>query len=116
MSPEVAYPLAIEGLVTIKKDGDPQFFGAFEGQQWAQPSEAHLRQLMRHVVANPQEARAKGRAAREMVRARFTPAVLAQAVERHVRRIQGALLAKQAGPRRGGGGMLRAQGAPQAGG
>lgn len=44
MTDEVGYPLAIDGLITIKRDG-PDFFEAFEGQKWAQPSEAHLRQV-----------------------------------------------------------------------
>lgn len=37
------------------------------GQRWAQPSEEHLRELMRHVVTHQEEARARGAAARAMV-------------------------------------------------
>lgn len=97
MSDAVAYPLAIDGLVEIRRDSrDPQFFAPFEGQKWAQPSEAHLVQLMKHVVAHQEEAREKGRAARRMVTTRYTPAALAQSVEQHVRRIQRQVAARQA--------------------
>lgn len=50
----MSYPLAIDGLITIKRDG-PDFFAAFEGQQWAQPSEKHLvevRMTLCYVVAH----------------------------------------------------------------
>ncbi|KAI8470059.1 MAG: hypothetical protein J3K34DRAFT_265560 [Monoraphidium minutum] len=108
LSEDVAYPLAIDGLIKIENKNDPQFFGAFEGQSWAQPSEPHLRELLRRVASRPGEAAAKGAAARRMVAERYTPAVLARSVERHVRRIQAALLASAGAPgggaRRGGGG------------
>ena len=101
MSEEVAYPLAIDGLVTVEHDSGS--FAAFEGQRWAQPSERHLRELLRRVVARPSEAKARGRAARRMVVAKYTPAVLARAVEAHVRRIQGAAAARLAARRQRGG-------------
>lgn len=102
MSEEVAYPLAIDGLVTVEPGSGS--FSAFEGQRWAQPSEKHLRELLRRVVDRPSEARERGRAARRMVVERFTPATLARAVERHVRRIQGIAAARAAAAKGWGGG------------
>lgn len=49
MNERISYPLAIDGLSVVKSDGDPNFFKAFIGQQWAQPSLKHLTQLMQHV-------------------------------------------------------------------
>jgi hypothetical protein len=49
MNDRIAYPLAIDGLSEVRSDGDPNFFQAFIGQQWAQPSVKHLMQLLLHV-------------------------------------------------------------------
>jgi hypothetical protein len=49
MNDNIAYPLAIDGLSEVRSDGDPNFFQAFIGQQWAQPSVKHLTQLLLHV-------------------------------------------------------------------
>jgi hypothetical protein len=49
MNDDIAYPLAIDGLSEVRSDGDPNFFQAFIGQQWAQPSVKHLTQLLLHV-------------------------------------------------------------------
>jgi hypothetical protein len=72
----------------------------FKGQQWARPSVAHLRSLMRRVVERPAEAAARGRAARQLVARRFSPAVLAARVRGEVARIQAALQAAGAPSRR----------------
>jgi len=58
MTPENSYPLRIDGLVAIKD-------GPFKGHEWANPSIEHLRELLRHVVENPEEAREKGIKARQ---------------------------------------------------
>lgn len=71
----VGYPLAIEGLVQA-----PANSGGFQGQRWAQPSLRHLRQLMRRVVTERGEARARGRAARVRMVERYAPAVVARQV------------------------------------
>lgn len=110
MSDAVAYPIKIDGLITIKPDG-PGFFKAFEGQRWAQPSEAHLTALLRHVAENRDEARARGEAARRMVLERFTPAVLAGVVDRHVRRIQGVVAARRRQEERAAAAALARRGA-----
>ncbi len=46
-------------------------FGKFSGR-WAEPSLAHLRELMRHLFENPEEARRKGRLAAALTRRRWT--------------------------------------------
>lgn len=66
MTNEVAYLLEYE-LVDIRVV-EPELWH-YRGHRWANPSESHLRQLMRHVQQHPDEARARGRAARaHMVR------------------------------------------------
>ena len=55
-----------------------------QGHNWAEPSVTHLRALMRHVVTNPDEARARGRAARERMLTRFSPDALAEDVLRAI--------------------------------
>ncbi|MCX7915151.1 MAG: glycosyltransferase, partial [Verrucomicrobiae bacterium] len=61
MTHEVAYLLDYE-LVDIRIV-EPELWH-YRGHRWANPSESHLRQLMRHVQQHPDEARARGRAAR----------------------------------------------------
>jgi glycosyltransferase involved in cell wall biosynthesis/tetratricopeptide (TPR) repeat protein len=53
----------------------------YRGHRWAHPSEAHLRQLMRHVQTHPGEARARGQIARADVLARFSREPVADIVE-----------------------------------
>eukprot|EP00891_Asterochloris_glomerata_P003666 jgi/Astpho2/3666/Aster-07867 len=68
----VGYPLAIDGLV-------PASGAAFAGHKWAAPSVAHLQLLMRQVISNPDQARKKGRLARERMM-QFAPATVAAIV------------------------------------
>lgn len=52
---------------------DPVFYDPREDWgRWANPSESHLRRLMREIVKNPEAARAKGEAAAAHARARWT--------------------------------------------
>lgn len=69
------------------------------GHRWAEPSVAHLRQLMRTVFERQGEAKERGAAARQRMRTRFSPEVLA----RHVLRATKDALAqtKTRTPRRG---------------
>lgn len=48
-----------------------------QGHMYADPSKAHLRALLRHVVSYPDEAAAKGKAARAAMVWRFSPEVRA---------------------------------------
>lgn len=102
LSDDVAYPLRWDGLRPAADDmnaTDPGSAAAYNpwfadgGQRWAAPSVAHLRELMRRVVDRPEEAAAKGRAAREMVLRRFSPAVVAAKVRSELDRIEARLRA-----------------------
>ena len=73
----VGYPIAVEKL--IPADGP---------LNWAQPSVAHLRGLMRSVVEGRKEAKAKGRAARERMVARYSPDAIADVLLREWRRVE----------------------------
>ena len=75
------YPLRrLPDLVPVKE-------GAFKGHLWAEPDEAHLRELLRRVVSKPDEARAKGKRARKDMRARFTLAKVTDIVEEELARL-----------------------------
>ena len=50
------------------------------GHNWAEPDVDHLRKLMRRLVMRPEEGRAKGKRARELMLERFSPDVLAMDV------------------------------------
>jgi glycosyltransferase involved in cell wall biosynthesis len=118
MNERIAYPLAIDGLSVVKSDGDPNFFKAFIGQKWAQPSVKHMIQLMRHVYNNPKEGVAKGKAARKHIQAHFTPEVVARVVAKEVKRLQPILKqrqqqAQQARAQPGKKGMLNKMGSRQ---
>jgi glycosyltransferase involved in cell wall biosynthesis len=66
----IAYPLRVERMIDVH---DPvRFPGPGPYGQWAQPDVEHLRALMRHVYEHPDEAREKGRRAREAACARWT--------------------------------------------
>lgn len=81
MTEENSYPLNIEGMDEIES-------GAFKSHKWARPSVTHLRQLMRYVFENQQEARLKGKKAREDMIRKYSPEVLAEQVLRHLERVQ----------------------------
>ncbi|KAL1495796.1 hypothetical protein AB1Y20_016657 [Prymnesium parvum] len=68
---------------------------------WAEPSVAHLRQLMRAIFSAPAEARRRGAAARERMVARFSPEALAREVEGELRRIDAVLRAREGATGRG---------------
>ena len=115
LSDSVAYPLAYDGLRAAEDDmlaADPGrgagFNPWFAGERWAAPSAAHLRRLMRRAVERPDEARAKGRAARALVLRRFSLPVVAARVRSELDRIERKLLLLQlraAAAADGGGGV-----------
>ena len=65
---DCAYLIEVEKMIPVD---DPFFFLPGLGD-WAQPDVNSLRRLMRHVFENPEEARAKGIAARERMRNHWT--------------------------------------------
>jgi glycosyltransferase involved in cell wall biosynthesis len=67
---DCAYLIEVEKMVPVD---DPFFFPVNYGLgEWAQPDISSLRQLMRHVFENQDEARAKGMRGRERVCQRLT--------------------------------------------
>jgi glycosyltransferase involved in cell wall biosynthesis len=66
----IGYPLRVERLVEVRDR--LRFPGRGPYGVWAQPDVEHLRALMRHVYEHPEEAREKGRRAREEVSTRWT--------------------------------------------
>jgi len=77
LSAETAYPLDYE-LVSAAHLELKEW--AYHGRRWANPSEKHLRELMRHVQRNPGEARAKGVKARAHMEKHFSSDVVADQI------------------------------------
>ena len=67
MTPQNAYPLPVERMVRAAAK-----CRYYDGFQWAEPSFADLRRLLRHVFQNQEEARARGAAAAREVHAQWT--------------------------------------------
>ncbi len=61
---ENSYLIDIDGLAVAPPDIDTEIVA---GHRWAAPSVDHLRELMRHVFRNPQEAHARARRGREQM-------------------------------------------------
>ena len=69
MNEENSFPLNYK-LATVEQV-EPGF-AHYRGHRWAQPSQEHLRQLMRQVQQNPEAGRAKGLKARQHMLAHFS--------------------------------------------
>lgn len=80
MTEENSYPLPVERMSEVVE-------GPFQGHLWAEPSGDKLQILMRHVMSNPEEAKAKGRQARDDMINRFSPEIVAGIVRDHVQQI-----------------------------
>ncbi|XP_010067122.1 uncharacterized protein LOC104454087 [Eucalyptus grandis] len=80
LTDENSYPLPVERMSEVLD-------GPFKGHLWAEPSVNKLRMLMRHVVSNPADGKAKGRQAREDMRHRFAPEIVAEIVADHLEHI-----------------------------
>ncbi|XP_010246940.1 PREDICTED: uncharacterized protein LOC104590100 [Nelumbo nucifera] len=75
-----SYPLHVDRMSEVTE-------GPFKGHLWAEPSVDKLRVLMRHVMNNPEEAREKGRKAREDMIRRFSPEIVAGIVVDQIREV-----------------------------
>ncbi len=60
----------------------------YKGHQWAEPSVAHLKQLMRRVFEERAEATSRGELAREQVTAEYNRARVGERIAAEVARIQ----------------------------
>ncbi|KAK5826572.1 uncharacterized protein LOC108483994 [Gossypium arboreum] len=80
LTEENSYPLPVERKSEVTE-------GPFKGHLWAEPSVIKLRALMRHVISNVEEARAKGRQARKDMINSFSPEIVAEIVTGHIQNI-----------------------------
>lgn len=83
----VGYPLAYTHLAPIPD-------GPFAGHLQAEPDTAHLRELLRRLVSDPAEGRARGARARASMVASFQPVHVAVAVRRELEKATRAVLAR----------------------
>lgn len=83
MTPENSFPLKIDGLVPCDMTWWPDYN---ETMCWAEPSEGHLRELMRYVFEHRDEARKIGSRAREDMLEKWS---WESATEKMIKRIQG---------------------------
>ena len=84
LDPRDTYPLRVRTLVSADSSGASYY----RGRSWAEPDEEHLAELMRHVYEHRDEAREKGLAASERVRAQFTWEATADLIQRHLSRVR----------------------------
>lgn len=82
MNHQNAYPLRVKRLIPAVAKCP-----YYAGFQWAEPDEAHLRHLLRHVYENREEAAEKGRRAAEEVVARWTLRHAALQIKRRLEQI-----------------------------
>lgn len=82
----VGYPLAVDRLVPV--EGGDEIAWWFKGLKWAEPSVEHLRELMRRVYENRDEAAEKGAAARRRMMEEYSPEALATVVVEQLLRIE----------------------------
>ncbi|KDO46311.1 hypothetical protein CISIN_1g0434122mg, partial [Citrus sinensis] len=80
LTEENGYPLLVGRMSEVTE-------GPFKGHFWAEPSVDKLRALMRLVVSNVDEAKAKGKQAREDMIQRFSPETVAGIVTDHIKDI-----------------------------
>jgi glycosyltransferase involved in cell wall biosynthesis len=73
LTEENGYPLDIDRLTEVTE-------GPFKGHLCAEPSVDHLRALMRYVIGDREEARSKGKKAREDMMKKFSPEIVARIV------------------------------------
>lgn len=85
MAPEHSYLIDYE--LVEAKHLEPELWH-YRGHRWANPSETHLRQLMRQVQTNPAEAQVKGRAARAHMVKHYGRDVVATKVLRRLSAIE----------------------------
>jgi glycosyltransferase involved in cell wall biosynthesis len=79
MTPSNSYPVGYR-LVTLQRN-----WGPYEtGDQWAEPDVDHAAALMRQVVAQPEEATARGRQGAEDIRREYNASAVGHAIQRRL--------------------------------
>lgn len=77
-----SYLIDIEGVVPIPPD--IPYFGQFHWHNWAEPSESHLRILMRNVYENIEQAKKVGQKARQDILTHFSKEKAAQQIYKRI--------------------------------
>ena len=95
MNDRNSYLLKYDGLVPVKE-------GAFKGHLSAEPSETHLRHLLRHLFGNRTDAKMRGRAARADMTRLYAPHIMGGIVAGHLKRIEEVLRRRSADSGHGG--------------
>ncbi|EXB39590.1 hypothetical protein L484_012598 [Morus notabilis] len=80
MTEENSYPLPPERMSEVTE-------GPFRGHLWAEPSVGKLRVLMRRVMNNIEEAKARGKKAREDMIRKYSPDIVANILTDHIQKI-----------------------------
>ncbi|KAJ9446204.1 glycosyl transferase [Diplonema papillatum] len=94
MKPDASLLLEVESLAPVPYSSP---YGGAQGKVWANPSEPHLRKLMRGLVDDPATGREIGRRGREFIVENYSDEVVARLVENRLRTIRETVLKKRRG-------------------
>eukprot|EP01060_Flectonema_neradi_P009661 TRINITY_DN1687_c0_g1_i2.p1 TRINITY_DN1687_c0_g1~~TRINITY_DN1687_c0_g1_i2.p1 ORF type:complete len:796 (+),score=138.20 TRINITY_DN1687_c0_g1_i2:19-2406(+) len=94
MHPEASLLLSVESFSPVPEESG---YGSASGKLWANPSQSHLRQLMRQLVDDPAAGRRIGDRARQYIVENYSDEVTAQIVTERLKIIQQKVLSKRFG-------------------